>query len=202
MRDERFSDARILQFAYNSDWLVDACFESARDIGLRLMEALIKHRETHAALSSNPDDTQNILEDTCGVTFLGTPHLGSPVAGYGATIAYLTGFLGSNTGLLLSLRSTGDLLVNLSKAFQQCVNRKKRDTNKETEIVSICEKKPTYLLNWLYAGKIVPWESAAFGANFANVIEVDKDHSGLNKCLNSEDPLYKELTAQLCRMKP
>lgn len=172
------------------------------------------------ALSSNPDDTQNILEDTCGVIFLGTPHLGSPIAGYGATIAYLTGFLGSNTGLLLSLRSTGDLLVNLSKAFQQCVNRKKRDTNKETEIVSICEKKPTYLLNWLYAGKvstargmyatskasymfqIVLWESAAFGANFANVIEVDKDHSGLNKCLNSEDPLYKELTAQLCRMKP
>ncbi|KAH0496116.1 hypothetical protein TgHK011_003496 [Trichoderma gracile] len=220
MKDDRFSDARILHFAYNSDWLVDACFESARDIGLRLMEALIRHRETHArlplifvghsfggivikeALSSNPDDTQNILEDTCGVIFLGTPHLGSPVAGYGATIAYLTGFLGSNTGLLLSLRSTGDLLVNLSKIFQQCVNRKKRDTNKETEIVSICEKKPTYLLNWLYAGKIVPWESAAFGANFANVIEVDKDHSGLNKCLNSEDPLYKELTAQLCRIKP
>lgn len=50
--------------------------------------------------------------------------------------------------------------------------------------------------------KIVPWESAAFGSNFADVIEVDKDHSGLNKSLNSEDPLYKELTAQLCRMKP
>lgn len=47
MKDERFSDARILHFAYNSDWLVDACFESARDIGLRLIESLIEHRKNH-----------------------------------------------------------------------------------------------------------------------------------------------------------
>ncbi|PTB72127.1 hypothetical protein M440DRAFT_1405869 [Trichoderma longibrachiatum ATCC 18648] len=47
MKDERFADARILHFAYNSDWLVDACFESARDIGLRLMESLVKHRNQH-----------------------------------------------------------------------------------------------------------------------------------------------------------
>lgn len=47
MKDERFSDARILHFAYNSDWLVDACFESARHIGLRLMETLVEHRKTH-----------------------------------------------------------------------------------------------------------------------------------------------------------
>lgn len=47
MKDERFSDARILHFAYNSDWLVDACFESARDIGLRLIESVIEHRKTH-----------------------------------------------------------------------------------------------------------------------------------------------------------
>lgn len=53
MQDDRFSDARILHFAYNSDWLVDACFETARDIGLRLMEALIKHRDTHAVCLRN-----------------------------------------------------------------------------------------------------------------------------------------------------
>jgi hypothetical protein len=48
MKDERFSDARIIQFAYNSDWLVDACFESAHDIGLRLIESLTEHRKSHA----------------------------------------------------------------------------------------------------------------------------------------------------------
>ncbi|OPB45775.1 hypothetical protein A0O28_0093420 [Trichoderma guizhouense] len=220
MKDERFSDARILHFAYNSDWLVDACFESAHDIGLRLIESLIEHRKAHPrlplifvghsfggivikeALSSYPEDTQRILEDTCGIIFLGTPHLGSPVAGFGATLAYLTGFLGSNTGLLLLLRSNGEMLVNLSKAFQVCVKDKKEKKGRETQIVTICEKKPTYLLNWLYAGKIVPWESATFGANFADVFEVDKDHTGLNKCVSSKDPLYKELTAQLHRIQP
>ncbi|KAK4061460.1 hypothetical protein Trihar35433_9787 [Trichoderma harzianum] len=220
MKDERFSDARILHFAYNSDWLVDACFESARDIGLRLIESLIEHRKTHPrlplifvghsfggivikeALSSNPEDSQRILEDTCGIIFLGTPHLGSPVAGFGATLAYLTGFLGSNTGLLLLLRSNGEMLVNLSVAFQGCLKRKYDNLDKATNIVSICEQKPTYLLNWLYAGLIVPLASATFGTNFMEIFRVDKDHSGLNKCLNSEDPLYKVLTTQLHKIRP
>ncbi|KAK0757130.1 hypothetical protein N5P37_010659 [Trichoderma harzianum] len=215
-----FSDARILHFAYNSDWLVDACFESARDIGLRLIESLIEHRKAHPrlplifvghsfggivikeALSSDLEDTQRIVEDTCGIIFLGTPHLGSPIAGLGATLAYLTGFLGSNTGLLLLLRSNGEMLVNLSIAFQSCLERKYQDLDKKTKIVSICEQKPTYLLNWLYAGLIVPLASATFGTNFMEVFKVDKDHSGLNKCLNSEDPLYKVLTTQLHRIRP
>lgn len=220
MKDERFTDARILHFAYNSDWLVDACFETARDIGLRLIEALIEHRKTHPrlplifighsfggivikeALSSDLEDTHRIVEDTYGIIFLGTPHLGSPVAGFGATLAYLTGFLGSNTGLLLLLRSNGEMLVNLSIAFQSCLERKYQDLDKKTKIVSICEQKPTYLLNWLYAGLIVPFVSATFGTNFIEVFKVDKDHSGLNKCPNSEDPLYKVLTAQLHKIRP
>ncbi|KAL6817502.1 hypothetical protein V8C40DRAFT_281697 [Trichoderma camerunense] len=220
MKDERFSDARILHFAYNSDWLVDACFESAHDIGLRLMESLVEHRKTHPrlplifvghsfggivikeALSSDPEDTQRVLEDTCGIIFLGTPHLGSPVAGFGATLAYLTGFLGSNTGLLLLLRSNGEMLVNLSIAFQACLERKYQELDKKTKIVSICEQKPTYLLNWLYAGLIVSLASATFGTNFMEVFKVDKDHSGLNKCPDSEDPLYKILTGQLHRIRP
>jgi hypothetical protein len=112
------------------------------------------------------------------------------------------------------------MLVNLSKKFQASVGKKRQELYKETKIVSICERKPTYLLNCLYAGKvsihspkapnltlshilqIVPWESATFGANFIDVYEVDKDHSGLNKCLNPEDPLYKELTAQIYDMQP
>ncbi|KAL6824632.1 hypothetical protein J3E69DRAFT_381507 [Trichoderma sp. SZMC 28015] len=220
MEDKRFSDARILHFAYNSDWLIDACFESARDIGLRLVESLIEHRKTHPrlplifvghsfggivikeALSSDPKDTQRIVEDTSGIIFLGTPHLGSPVAGFGATLAYLTGFLGSNTGLLLLLRSNCEMLVNLSIAFQSCLERKYQDLDKKTKIVSICEQKPTYLLNWLYVGMIVPLASATFGTNFMEVFKVDKDHSGLNKCPNSEDPLYKVLTSQLNKIRP
>lgn len=35
-----------------------------------------------------------------------------------------------------------------------------------------------------------------------DVIKVDKDHSGLNKCRDTEDPLYKELTEQLHKIRP
>ncbi|UKZ81756.1 hypothetical protein TrVFT333_009529 [Trichoderma virens FT-333] len=115
MEDNRFADARILHFAYNSDWLIDACFESAQDIGQRLIESLIEHRKHHARLP---------------LIFVG--------------------------------HSFGGIVIK----------------------------------------EIVPWESATFGANFADVYEVDKDHSGLNKCLNLDDPLYQELTAQLHRMRP
>ncbi|KAK5997958.1 Vegetative incompatibility HET-E-1-like protein [Cladobotryum mycophilum] len=219
-KDDRFSNARILHFAYDSDWLVDACFESARDIDRRLLACLDSHRENRLrlplifvghsfggivikeALSISPDDSLKILEDTCGIIFLGTPHLGSPVAGFGATVAYLTGYLGSDTGLLLSLRSNADMLVNLSKSFQDCVKRKYDNMSKITRIISICERKPTYFLNWLYAGKIVPLQSATFGSNFMDVYEVDKDHSSLNKCATIEDPLYIELMEQLHNILP
>lgn len=50
--------------------------------------------------------------------------------------------------------------------------------------------------------QIVPLASATFGTNFMEVFKVDKDHSGLNKCPNSEDPLYKVLTVQLHKIRP
>lgn len=46
MKDERFSQARFLHFSYNSDWLIDAPIESAQEIGIRLVSALIRHRST------------------------------------------------------------------------------------------------------------------------------------------------------------
>lgn len=33
-------------------------------------------------------------------------------------------------------------------------------------------------------------------------VEVLKDHSGLNKCRDSKDPLYVELAQQLCKLQP
>lgn len=35
-----------------------------------------------------------------------------------------------------------------------------------------------------------------------DVVKVDKDHSGLNKCRDTEDPLYKALTARLDLIRP
>ncbi|KAL7943690.1 hypothetical protein V8C42DRAFT_358933 [Trichoderma barbatum] len=150
MKVKRFLDARMLHFAYNADWLVDACFESAHNIGRCLRESLIEHRKDHAHLPlifvghsfGGIVIKEYSLEESNKILL---------VAGFGATIAYLSGFLGSNTGLLLLRRSHDELLI-------------------------------------------VQLQSAAFGSNYADVYEVDKDHSGLNKCLDSEDSLIN-LTA-------
>lgn len=50
--------------------------------------------------------------------------------------------------------------------------------------------------------QIVPLTSATYGTNFMEIFKVEKDHSGLNKCPNSEDPLYKVLTTQLHKIRP
>ncbi|KAK5997494.1 hypothetical protein PT974_02857 [Cladobotryum mycophilum] len=150
------------------------------------------------ALCDPSEGSQEIFEDTCGIVFLGTPHNGSPVSGLAATLASLTGSLGSNNGLLLSLRSNESRLSDLSKRFYQCLERKE-EKGKKTNILFICENKPTYILQCVSVGLIVPWHSAAFGGN---AVEVSKDHSGLNKCNDVNDPLYRELTDRLCKLRP
>ncbi|KAK4071258.1 uncharacterized protein Triagg1_6289 [Trichoderma aggressivum f. europaeum] len=217
MKDERFSQARFLQFSYNSDWLIDAPIESAQEIGVRLVSALSQHRSSHPrvpiifighsfggivikeALSYPTEDSCEIYQDTSGIIFLGTPHNGSPVSGLAAILALSTRLLGSDTSLLLSLRSNETHLGDLSKRFARCLEDKDAK-GKKTKIISICEMKPTYILQCLSIGLIVPWHSAATTAG--KTIEVLKDHSGLNKCRDSTDPLYIELAQQLCKLQP
>jgi hypothetical protein len=51
-----FPDARILAFAHNSDWLIDAPVTSAQQIGDRLLEELVKHRSKHQARTATPKE--------------------------------------------------------------------------------------------------------------------------------------------------
>jgi hypothetical protein len=69
----------------------------------------------------------------------------------GALVAFLTGFLGSNNTLLLSLRNDQAQLTDLERRFRYCMELKERRGQK-TEIISFCETKPTYVLGWLSIG--------------------------------------------------
>jgi hypothetical protein len=103
------------------------------------------------ALCKSGDDSREIVDDTCGIIFLGTPHQGSPVSVTGAIAALLTGFLGSNTTLLLSLRNHQEQLSNLEDQFVSCM-KQKEGRRQKTEIISFHETKPTYLLGWFSIG--------------------------------------------------
>ncbi|KAH7010885.1 uncharacterized protein B0I36DRAFT_257304 [Microdochium trichocladiopsis] len=212
-----FPAARILSFAHNSDWLINAPVKTAQEIGYMLLQQLKCHRSRHPripiifighsfggiiikeALCQPGDDSQDIADDTCGIVFLGTPHQGSPVSVFGAAAAFLTGFLGSKNTLLLSLRNHRPQLADLEIRFRRRMNPIESRRQK-TEIVSFCESMDTYLLGWLWIGPIVTPDSAQGYA--AQIISIDTDHSGLNKCSRREDQLYTELKKVLDRLKP
>jgi hypothetical protein len=159
------------------------------------------------------DGPEDIVDDTHGIFFLGTPHLGSPVSLAGAVAAFLTGFLGSNTTLLLSLRNQQERLSDLEDRFIDCM-REKENRRQKTDIISFSETKPTKLLGWLSIGlvsvsalpigiyltlpEIVTRESAR-GGHAPRTVNIDTDHSGLNKCQQG-DTLHRKLREELKRL--
>jgi hypothetical protein len=87
------------------------------------------------------------------VVFLGTPHQGPPVSHFVSVAARVTGFLGSNTRLLLSLASHWEDLSDLDMRFVQCM-KEKEGRRQKTEIVVFCEKRPARMLGWLSVGLV------------------------------------------------
>ena len=96
---------------------------------------------------------RDVIDSTCGIIFLGTPHQGSSVSRLGSIAARVTGFLGSNTGLLLHLTSHSTELSDLDVRFVDCMVEKEKRRQK-TEIVAFCETKPSYLFGWLSVGLV------------------------------------------------
>ncbi|RWA04714.1 hypothetical protein EKO27_g10397 [Xylaria grammica] len=191
-----FPEARILGFAHNSDWLIDAPVKTTQQIGERLLEQLrlpiifIGHSfggiiiKQALCLSKDKD---HIVEDTSGILFLGTPHQGSSLSVAGSIVALLTSFFGSNTELLFLLRRYSTQLSDLESSF--------RTSHGKAKIFSFYETKPSYALGCFSIGLIVDRESATGCANEA--IDMDTDHSGLNKCFGLEDPLYEKIKSAI-----
>ncbi|XDG03782.1 hypothetical protein ABKA04_003397 [Annulohypoxylon sp. FPYF3050] len=206
-----FKKARIISFAYNSDWLVNAPRKSPPEIGKRLLRQLIEKQRGRKlpiifighsfggiiikeALCAS-SDSGNISDITKGIVFLGTPHQGSSTSYYGAVLASLTRFLGSDSTLLLYLQSHGTYLSDVENNF-----RAWRNKQRELRIVSFYETMPTYMLKWLYLGMVVDRDSATGSA--IEVEYMDTDHSGMNKFAGKEDPQYKKLREKINDLIP
>lgn len=100
--------------------------------------------DLYKALCSS--DSQDIVDDTSGILFLGTPHQGSSVSVAGAVLAWMTGFLGSDTTLLLSLKSDDQQLSTLAANFKLCIASSNKHRKENIRITSFYETKKTYLL--------------------------------------------------------
>ncbi|KAI0903399.1 armadillo-type protein [Ustulina deusta] len=209
---ESFPEARILSFAYNSDWLIDAPIKTAQEIGGRLLDQLVKDRENREQrlpiifighsfggiiikqTLCRSAKAERIIHDTSGFLFLGTPHQGSSLSFLGTIIASATRFLGSSTGLLFTLQHHSAQLSDLDSRFDDV-----RKSLKDAKIYSIYETKPTYILGCLSLGLIVDRNSAKGPADEA--IDVNTDHSGLNKCPGPSSELYKAISKAIEEMR-
>ncbi|KAM3558268.1 hypothetical protein MY1884_004072 [Beauveria asiatica] len=209
-----FPDARIWNFAYESNWLINAPVKTTEEIGKCLLKEIRDKRPpTHLpivfighsvggiiikqALCSN--DSQEIVDDTLGILFLGTPHQGSSVSVAGALLAWISGLLGSDMTLLLSLKRHDAQLSSLADAFRSRVAPNERRQRK-VPITSFYETKKTYFLG-LSLGIVVSRGSAVVHADVGESHSIETDHSWLNKCGGPTDTLYTKLTDAIRHLK-
>ncbi|RGP70230.1 hypothetical protein FSPOR_4130 [Fusarium sporotrichioides] len=130
--------------------------------------------------------SESILQDTCGIIFLGTPHQGSSISLLGSIVSFLTKPLGSDTTLVMSLTVNNAGLSDLRRKFEDTLKKQLR----RPHIVSFYETKATFL-GRLSAGVIVPRDSASAHAD--EEVYIDTDHSGLNKCFSAKPELLDKL---------
>ncbi|KAH8430537.1 uncharacterized protein LDX57_008201 [Aspergillus melleus] len=198
MRND-FSEARILSFEHNSQWLLDTPVQTTAAIGQNLLRELKSKHSSHLPIifighslggiiikeALYKDVSKEIIKDVSGIIFLGTPHQGSSVSKGGAILAFITRFLGSEPALLLSLRRHSDQLSDISEGFGKLIPRDR--------IIAFFEKKKTYVLRCLSLGVVVPRDSAVEHSDEDQRHGFDTDHSGLNKCAGPNDDLYAVL---------
>ncbi|OTA99070.1 hypothetical protein M426DRAFT_95973 [Hypoxylon sp. CI-4A] len=202
-----FEKARIVSFAHNTNWLVDGAAQTADQLGKRLLAYLVEKRQGRRlpitfighsfggiiikkALCES-GDSGDIPINTRGIIFLGTPHQGSSASRWGAAVASLTGFLGSDRTLLLSLQSHSSYLSDLEDSFRGWVLPK----SPHIKVISFHESKPTYMFGWLSIGHIVNRNEALGYAGKSD--SIDKDHSGMNKFSGHDDPQYIRLKREI-----
>ncbi|KAM3553716.1 hypothetical protein ARSEF4850_006789 [Beauveria asiatica] len=192
-----FPDARIWNFAHESNWLIDAPVKTTEEIGKCLLKEIRDKRSSpHVPIifighslggiiikqALCTSDSQDIIDDTAGIIFLGVPHQGSSASIAGAALAALTGFPGSDTTLLLSEESWG-------AAQQPCGCIRLSYSSKRTTAAEGSDH------------IVVSRDSAKVHADARESHSIETDHSGLNKCGGPTDALFAALTAAIRRLK-
>ncbi|KAI0188278.1 hypothetical protein EV127DRAFT_471280 [Xylaria flabelliformis] len=212
LRDD-FQAARILSFTHNSDWLVDAPVQSAPVIGQKLLDQLTKERQSRPKLpiifighsfggiiikqalcASEPE--QDISKNTRGIIFLGTPHQGTSVSNWGALLAFLTSYLGSDNTLLLYLKRYNSDLSNLEAGFKKWIDKRPR----KVKVECFYEMRPTFIFG-LSIGFVVNRDSAT-GRVADEAQQMNTNHTGMTKFRGPEDKQYKLLRATINKLIP
>jgi hypothetical protein len=141
-------------------------------------------------LGSKRQDLQSILTNTLGIVFMGTPHGGSHVARWGATVAkYVSVFRGTNRDILRNLQPGSSDLQRIEEDFQHTLVR----DNVKLKIYCFYE---ALKMNDV-VGKIVERESAIL-PGYDNC-SINADHRTMTKFTGRADAGYGQVRGVLER---
>jgi hypothetical protein len=210
---EDFPRARIMTFGYDADvvrfWTI-ASSNRLQDHGKSLAWAVLDQREqlgsrpivfiAHSlggliceealVLSDKRQELQNILTNTLGIIFMGTPHGGSYLASWGVKVAkYVNIFRGTNREILENLQPGSSDLQRVEEDFQ---HRIRRD---DISLKIYCFYEALKMNDTI--GKIVESESAKLAA-YDNC-SVNADHRDMTKFTGRTDAGYGQVRGVLNR---
>jgi protein SERAC1 len=210
---EDFPRARIMTFGYDADvvrfWTI-ASSNRLDDHGKSLAYALLDQRQradqrpiifiAHSLgglvcedalnLSDKRRDLGSILSNTLGIIFIGTPHGGSYLAGWGSTVAkYVNIFRGTNRDILRNLQPGSADLQRTEEDFQHMLRRDEVNFN------IFCFYEALKMNDAV--GKIAERESAVLTA-YDNC-SINADHRNMTKFSGRADAGYGQVRGVLNR---
>jgi len=141
-------------------------------------------------LGSKRQDLQSILTNTLGIIFMGTPHGGSHIAGWGNTVAeYVNVFRGTNRDILGNLLPGSSDIQRTEEDFQHMLLRK------DISLKLYCFYEALKMND--IVGKIVERESAILPA-YDNC-SIDANHRTMTKFTGRADAGYSQVRGVLER---
>ncbi|KAI9811511.1 MAG: hypothetical protein M1832_000886 [Thelocarpon impressellum] len=203
-----FPRARVLTFGYDADvvrlWGVPGA-NTLRDHGKSLAAAVATAREAagkrrivfiahslgglvveQALLlckSSNESRLNRVLGETVGVIFMGTPHQGSHLAGWGQTAAKLVNYLRStNDRIVGDLNPRSEAMVAVAEDFQQML----MSADIHIRVWCLYEEDSMPVV-----GKVVP-DASAILSQYPSV-SVKANHSDMTKFVGLGDPGFSSV---------
>ena len=127
---------------------------------------------------SNEPRLNRVIEDTIGVLFMGTPHQGSHLAGWGQTAAKLVNYLrSSNDRIVGDLNPRSEAMLAVNEDFQQMLMHK----DISIHVWCLYEEDPMAVV-----GKVVP-DTSAILKQYPNS-SVKANHKEMTKFNGSDDP--------------
>ncbi|KAK8148033.1 NACHT, LRR and PYD domains-containing protein 3 [Beauveria asiatica] len=195
---QAFPTARILCYIDNSAWFHDPVIKTPREIG-HLPLILIGHSLGGIIIKEAlcVDLSRNIIDETVGIIFLGTPHQGARQPKAAAILAPVPMRFGLvDDTLIKCLTEHNSNLSNLADNFDELRSQVEK-THRKIRIIAFYETKPA--LGTRYP--LVSRDSAILHADALERWPVNTDHSNLNKCSNLQDSYFIDLTRAIERLR-